>query len=87
MQILTGRAGCGDYLTSVACGDTESGNVNLVTFAPANDGSGLQIWNVVAPTPPAPVTQILANGNYYIARCESCTAPSSLAPFRVAGHA
>ena len=76
IEILTGRAGCSDYLATVACGSAEGG---LVTFAPGDDGTGLQIWNVIAPAPPAPPTQVLANGNYYVAKCASCP-EYSLAP-------
>ena len=56
--------GCDDILTSVACGTAN--NPNLVDFVADIDTTGLQIWNVVAPAPPAPPTQVLPNGNYYI---------------------
>ena len=64
IEQLQGRVGCADYVTSVACGTTES--PNQVTFASAPTSTGLQIWSVIAPPPPAPPTQVLANGNYYI---------------------
>lgn len=60
MTINQGRAGCATYLSASACASTG------LTFTSAPDTSSLQLWSVVSPAPPAPPTQILADGNYYI---------------------
>ena len=64
IRVLMGRNGCATYLSSPACGGT--GNVNTPLFVTTNDTTGLQIWNVAAPAPPAPPAQILPNGPFYI---------------------
>lgn len=72
INITRGRAGCENLLSANAC--TQDNGVNFVA---APDQSGRQLWAVApAPTTPAPPTQVLANGNYYItsvgrANCDS----------------
>lgn len=58
-----GRSGCNQTLTSTTC--NSSTNPNLVTFG-APSSSALQLWSIDSVATPAPVAQLIPNGNYYI---------------------
>ena len=61
-----GRAGCGQALTTVACSSSTPNAVTMGTLS-GNPTSSQQVWSLQAvTTPPAPITQVLPNGNYYI---------------------
>ena len=59
-----GRNACNQTLTTVQCNTTTTDS-NLIQMGSASNSS-LAVWNVSSLAAPAPVTQILANGNYYL---------------------
>ena len=60
-----GRNNCTQTLTTVDC-NTNTTDQNLVQMGPTSDSS-LALWSLSPITsPPAPFTQLLADGNYYI---------------------
>ena len=78
IQVLNGRTGCNDYVVAQSCA-TGTG----ITFAPANDGTGLAVWELAAPPPPPPTTQYFANGVYEIVstlRATGCNTTAALGP-------
>ena len=78
IQVLNGRTGCNDYVVAQSCATGTS-----ITFAPANDGTGLAVWELAAPPPPPPTTQYFANGVYEIVstlRAAGCNGAAALGP-------
>ena len=60
-----GRAACGQALTTVACTSSTPNLVSMGTIS--GSPTSQQVWSLQSvTTPPAPVTQVLSNGNYYI---------------------
>ena len=61
ITIVQGREGCNDILTAATCT-----GATALTFAAANDGSGLQVWTVTPPAAPPAMAPYFTNGNYQI---------------------